>query len=635
MQLPQYQQFIATSRYARWIDSEGRRERWDESVDRLIGFWDEHIGTNFPRFEAKWQEEHRTRVRDGIVNLEVMPSMRSLMTAGPALKKDNAAGFNCCYRAINDIRAFDEIMYLLMCGCGVGFSVERRAVDSLPDIADTMVDVDSTIVVADSKLGWAGAFKSVIALLYSGQVPKIDYSRVRPAGSRLKTFGGRASGPESLRDLLEFCIRVFRGAVGRKLTSIECHDIVCKTAEVVVCGGVRRSALISLSDLTDDWMRSAKSGQWWIENNQRALANNSAIHKVVPTPGLFLKEWLALMESGSGERGIFSRVAAKKKFESIGRKWDDSYFIGANPCVEVWLRSGQMCNLTENVIRPNDTMDSLAQKIELTALLGTLQSTLTNFRYIGSQWKRNCEEEHLLGISLTGVYDNPIMYQIDGLAGRLDSLRNTAWTHHRKFADQLGVGHSTAATSLKPSGTVSQLVNSRSGLHAGHSPYYIRRVRCDKKDPVSELLIASGIPHEVDFYNKEAMVFAFPQKCPEGSPTRDDVTALQHLELWKTYRNHWTDHNPSVTITVQDHEWVEVAAWVYKHIDEVGGLSFLPKEKHTYRQAPYEAIDQQTYETLEANLPAIDWTRLHEFEKDDATVNTKELACVGGVCDLV
>lgn len=622
MSLSPYQNFIAVSRYARWRDDLNRRETWEETVTRLIEFWDKHANPEV------WKP-NRERVFQAILNLDVMPSMRTLMTAGKALERDNVAGFNCAYRAVDDIRAFDEILYILMCGTGVGFSVERAAVDKLPEVADEFVDVNVVINVSDSKLGWAGAYKQLIALLYAGSIPKLDYSAVRPAGARLKTFGGRASGPAPLKDLCDFTVRVFKEAAGRKLTSLECHDLVCMVAQSVVVGGVRRSALISISDITDEWMRTAKSGQWWLSNPQRALANNSAIHKVKPTAGLFLKEWNSLIESGSGERGIFNRDSAKRSFEFTGRQWKDSYLVGTNPCGEILLRSAQFCNLTEVVARLDDTEESLKEKVEIASLLGTLQSTLTNFRYLSAKWKRNTEEERLLGVSITGIYDCPLLRD----ESVQDRLRKHAWMTHGKLAFKMGISESVSITTVKPSGTVSQLVDSASGIHPRHAPYYIRRVRCDVKDPVCKLLVDSGVPHEPDVYNAGAMVFSFPIASAAGE-TRETLSAIDHLEMWKKFKMHWTDHNPSVTITVDEDEWVDVAAWVYGNFDIVGGLSFLPKDKHTYQQAPYETISEEGYNTLLKSFPSVDWSKLPEYEESDQTTSAKELACSAGQCEI-
>lgn len=587
-------------------------------------------------FAKQWTEHYKEQVRQHITELGVMPSMRTLMTAGPALEKDNAAGFNCSYRAVDSVNAFAEIMYVLMCGTGAGFSVERKAVDKLPEVAEEFCDVETRIVVKDSKLGWCGALKQLLHLLWAGQVPTIDYSRIRPAGAPLKIFGGRASGPEPLRQLFDFVTQLLRGAAGRQLTSIECHEIVCKIAQVVVVGGVRRSALIGLSDITDQWIRDCKSGNWWQTKEHLSLSNNSAVYKQKPSIELFLDEWTALIRSGSGERGIFSRVAAQKKFEEIGRDFNHCYFIGTNPCGEILLRSGQFCNLSEIVGRPTDAFGELRDKAEIAALLGTLQSTLTDFRFLGKQWKDNTEEENLLGVSITGIWDCPLLNGTeDGLEDRLAELREHVWERHKYFADKLGVSYSKAITTVKPSGTVSQLVDSGSGIHPRHARYYIRRVRGDKKDPLSQFLIDQGVPHEEDVYNNQAWVFSFPIKAADDAITRDDVDPLRHLELWSIYREHWTDHNPSVTITVPENDWLAVGNWVYQNFDKVAGLSFLPEDLGTYQQPPYEAVDALTYHHWAEKMPVLDWTKLADYEGDgDETAGAQELACTGGACAI-
>lgn len=635
-----YQQTIAASRYSRFLPERGRRETWPESVQRLINFWDEYITENRPEFLSEWQNEYREALHSAILNLDVMPSMRTLMTAGPALLRDNAAGFNCSYRAIDEINAFPEIMYVLMCGTGAGFSVERAAVSKLPTLAEVFCDVETTLVVKDSKLGWCGAFKQLLHLLVAGQVPRYDVSKVRPAGTPLKTFGGRASGPEPLIDLFDFTIKTFRQAAGRKLTDLECHDIVCKIAQIVVVGGVRRSALIGLSDLDSVTVRGAKSGEWWVDNNQRALANNSAVYEAQPTYEQFEAEWKALIESGSGERGIFSRAACRQKFAEIGRAYHPSHFYGTNPCGEILLRSAQFCNLTEVVIRPEDDEDSLCRKIELATVLGTLQACLTDFRFLGSKWKQNSEEENLLGVSLTGIWDNPMTCTPgQPLNELLDRLRHGARFVNSHLNIVYGLPLSAAITTVKPSGTVSQLVNSGSGIHPRHAKAYIRRIRSDKKDPISDFLIEQGVHHEEDVYNPSAWVFSYPIVAPEGAVTREDVTALQHLEVWSAYRENWTDHNPSVTISVNGTEWEEVGNWVYNNFDKVGGLSFLPYDGGTYQQAPYETVtdsNREFFDKLVTSTPSdIDWRGLAFHEKGyDSTEGAQELACTAGACAI-
>jgi ribonucleoside-diphosphate reductase alpha chain len=568
------------------------------------------------------------------------------MTAGDALDRDNVAGFNCSYLAIDNVRSFDELMYILLCGTGVGFSVERQYIANLPTVSEDFHDSDTTIVVADSKIGWAKAFRELVGLLYQGQIPKWDVSRVRAAGARLKTFGGRASGPEPLVDLFRFTIKTFQGAKGRKLNSLECHDLVCKIADIVVVGGVRRSALISLSNLTDDRMRHAKMGQWWEDNPQRALANNSICYTEKPDVRAFLQEWTALYESKSGERGIYNRVASQKIAERNGRR-DKSYDFGTNPCSEIILRNKQFCNLTEVVVRPEDTLDTLKEKVRIAAILGTLQATLTNFRYLSKEWKKNTEEEALLGVSLTGIMDHKTLsgftrgFEEDGspittLQDWLSELKETAIETNREWAAQLGINPSTAITCVKPSGTVSQLVDSASGIHPRYAAHYIRTVRTDKKDPIYHFLKDKGVPVE-DAIGKEnsTAVFSFPMKAPTGGVMRDDMTALEQLELWKIYAEHWCEHKPSITVYVREEEWLDVGAWVWKHFDLLSGVSFLPHTDHIYKQAPYQEITEEEYERALAAMPKeIDWSLLSEYETTDMTTGSQELACVAGSCEI-
>jgi len=629
-QINDYQRYIAASRYARWREDDNRRETWEETVDRLINFWK----GRFPNLDVY------DELRDAVVNMEVMPSMRSLMSAGPALERDEIAGYNCSFVAVDNPRAFDEIMYILMCGTGVGFSVERQEIAQLPVVAEEFHDSDTVIRVRDSRLGWASALRELISMLYSGRIPKYDVSAIRPHGSRLRTFGGRASGPEPLVDLFNFAITVFRRAAGRKLNSVEVHDIVCKIADIVVVGGVRRSALISLSNLTDERMRNAKNGQWWEDNGQRALANNSVAYTEKPDIGIFMREWHSLYESKSGERGIFNRVAAVKQAKKFGRRDYEGYDYGTNPCGEIILRSMGLCNLSEVVVRSDDTFDSLRRKVRLATILGTLQSTLTNFRYLRSGWKKNAEEERLLGVSLTGIMDNKFLSHSEefkdgalSLAGALEILRDEAIAVNKEWAGRLGVSPSVAITTVKPSGTVSQLVDSSSGIHPRYSPYYIRTVRADNKDPLAQFLKDQGVPNEPDVTKPERVtVFSFPMKAPEGAVLRNDMTAIQQLEHYLIYQKHWCEHNPSITVYVREHEWLEVGAWVYKHFDELGGVSFLPHSDHSYKQAPYQEIDEATYKKLLAEMPAIKWEEFIEVE--DTLENTKELACVAGVCEI-
>jgi ribonucleoside-diphosphate reductase alpha chain len=576
-----------------------------------------------------------TELHSAILNCEVMPSMRSIMTAGDALERDNTAGYNCSYLPVDDVKSFDEAMYILLCGTGVGFSVESKYVNKLPEVPTQLFNSDTTISVSDSKAGWAKALRQLIALLYSGEIPKWDTSKVRPAGARLKVFGGRASGPQPLISLFEFVTNKFKGATGRKLTSLECHDIMCKIGEVVVVGGVRRSAMISLSDLSDDRMRHAKAGQWWEREGQRALANNSACYNDKPTVGEFMSEWLALYQSYSGERGIFSRQAAKSTVAKRGRR-DSTYEFGTNPCSEIILRPYQFCNLTEVVARKHDDDNALQRKVRLATILGTFQSTLTDFPYLRKVWQKNTEEERLLGVSITGILDCPLLNDIndEGLSSRLDAMRELSVVTNKEFADELGIPQSAAITCVKPSGTVSQLVDSASGIHARHSEFYIRRVRNDNKDPITQFLKDQGIPNEADVMKPhDTTVFSFPMKAPEGCVTRDELDSFTHLKLWLTYQRHWCEHKPSVTVYVKEADWPEVGAWVWKNFDEISGISFLPWDGGSYKQAPYEEIDAATYEKLKAEMPAtIDWESFVEY--DDNVEGAQQLACVAGVCEI-
>ena len=628
-----YQEFIHLSRYSRWLPKEGRRETWRETVTRYFDFFQDHLKENCKyKLDSKLREE----LEEAVIHLDVMPSMRCLMTAGEALRRENIAGYNCSYVSVDRPQAFDEILYVLMNGTGVGFSVERQFVNKLPDVAEEFHPSDTTIVVQDSKMGWAKAFKELVAMLYHGQVPKWDLSKVRPAGAPLKTFGGRASGPEPLERLFEFTREVFQNAAGRKLSSIECHDIVCKTAEIVVVGGVRRSALISLSNLSDDRMRVAKSGQWWQDNGQRALANNSAAYTEKPDIGIFMDEWKALYDSKSGERGIFNRESAQKIAEKSGRRNPD-YEFGTNPCSEIILRSREFCNLSEVVVRPNDTEESLLKKVKLATILGTFQSTLTNFKYVSKDWKKNCEEERLLGVSLTGIMDNKwTAGKINGLDVLLQNLRQMSVDTNKEYADALKINQSTAITCVKPSGTVSQLVDSASGIHARHNPYYIRTVRGDKKDPLTKMMVDFGFPAEDDVMKpKDTTVFSFPIKCSEDAVFRQDMTAIEQLELWKTYQEHWCEHKPSVTISVKENEWIDVGAWVYRNFDLMSGVSFLPYSEHTYKQAPYQDCDENEYKELLKKMPTdVDWSKLSDYETSDMTVGSQELACSAGSCEI-
>ena len=631
----EYQSFIHMSRYSRWLEEEGRRETWSETVGRLISYFKNHMSTNYKGVikNKDWDE-----IEEAILSLEVMPSMRALMTAGGALDRENIAGYNCSYIPIDSPRAFDEVLYILMNGTGVGFSVERQYADKLPTIPDQEFEnTDDVVSVADSKEGWARAFRDLISYLYTGRIPKVSVTKVRPAGARLKTFGGRASGPQPLVDLFDFTISKFKGARGRKLNSMECPDIVCKTGEVVVVGGVRRSALISLSNLSDQRIRAAKKGEWWNDNPQRALANNSVAYTEKPDAGVFMKEWLSLYESKSGERGIFNRVSAQKKASENGRR-DASWDFGTNPCSEIILRPNQFCNLTEVVCRSTDTAKTLKNKIRIATILGTIQSTFTNFGYLRKRWQNNTEEERLLGVSLTGIMDCPELNgSFSGVGVTLKHLKNHAIETNKELAKKLGIPQSTAITCVKPSGTVSQLVDSASGIHARHNPYYIRTVRGDNKDPLTEFMKASGIPNEPDVMKPEhTTIFSFPMKAPEGSVCRKDITALEQLDIWKEYAQHWCEHKPSVTISVKEEEWISVGAWCWENFEHVSGISFLPFSDYTYQQAPYQDIDEKTYKKLAKAMPTnIDWNKLQEFETEDNTKGSQQLACTAGVCELV
>jgi len=612
-----YEQYIHKSRYARYLPEKQRRETWPETVARYIEF-----------FRDKLDSDTAAKLEAAILNLDVMPSMRALMTAGEALERDNVAGFNCSYLPIDNPRAFDELMFILLCGTGVGFSVERQYVNKMPEVAEEFFDTETVIQVADSKIGWAKSFRELISLLYSGQVPKWDVSKVRPAGEPLKTFGGRSSGPDPLVDLFKFTVEVFKKAAGRKLSSIECHDLCCKVADIVVVGGVRRSALISLSNLTDDRMRRAKSGEWWMESPHRGLANNSVCYTEKPDFESFLAEWTSLFESKSGERGLFSRPAAKAIAARNGRR-DPDYDFGTNPCSEIILRPNQFCNLSEIVLRSNDTRESFLQKVEIATILGTLQATLTNFRYLRKCWADNTQEEALLGVSITGVMDNT---KISGDAELLAEARELSVAVNKKWAAKLGINQSTAITCVKPSGTVSQLVNSASGCHPRFSKYYVRRVRADKRDPMSTALIDAGVPYEEDKFNPATWVFSFPMKAPARSVTTSEMGAMEQLRVWSVLQEHWCEHKPSITVYYKDSEFLEIGQWVYNNFDTVSGISFLPYSDHSYVQAPYEEIDEKAYKELLKTMPkTINWD-INEYE--DMTEGAQNLACVAGACEV-
>lgn len=632
MHLPTlYQQYIAVSKYARWNDEENRRETWVETVERYIQY------VVIPKIPEEPMNAHWLlidEIRQAILNLEVMPSMRALMTAGPALDRDHMAAYNCAFVAVDSPRWFDETLYILTCGTGLGFSCEEQYINQMPVVAETFHDTDTTIVVADSRIGWASAFRELISLLYSGKIPRVDVSKVRAKGERLKTFGGRASGPEPLLDLFDYSIRVFRNAAGRKLTDLEVHGLMCKIGEVVVVGGVRRSALISLSDLHSERMRTAKSGQWWLDHPEFALANNSAAYNSKPTVGGFFKEWTALYESKSGERGIYNRQGIKAKTDRFGRR-DSDLIAGTNPCGEIALRSAGLCNLTEIVVRHDDDLNSLKRKARIATILGTIQSTFTDFRYVRSIWKRNAEEERLLGVSLTGIYDSQLLGSIQA-SSLLEQLREYCELVNRDFAGRLGINPSVAITTVKPSGTVSQLVNSASGIHPRHSAYYIRSVRQDNKDPLTNFMRDAGIPWEPCVLKPESTtVFFFPMKAPDGAVTRDQVDPISHLKLWSVYNENWAEHQVSITVSVPENAWPRVGAWVYDNFDNLSGVSFLPMDGGTYRQAPYQECTEEEYrEALDKMPKEIDWSKLSEYEREDSTTSTRELACTAGACEI-
>ena len=631
-QLPtDYQAFIHKSRYAKYFDDRGR-ENWDETVSRYM----ENVVSSALTIASEWKDAVYYEIEQAILGLEIMPSMRAMMTAGPALDRDNTAGYNCSYLPVDDPKSFDEAMYILLCGTGVGFSVERQYITKLPEVPH-LFESDTTVVVKDSKEGWAKAFRQVLALLWAGEIPKWDVSRVRPAGARLKTFGGRASGPAPLVELFNFAVSTFKNAQGRKLSSLECHDLMCFIGQIVVVGGVRRSAMISLSNLSDDRMRHAKSGQWWETAAHRALANNSVSYTEKPDVETFMREWTALVESKSGERGVFNREASKKQAAKYGRR-DSDYEFGTNPCSEIILRPYQFCNLTECVVRATDTIEDLEKKVRLATILGTIQSTYTKFPYLRKVWRDNTEAERLLGVSLTGIMDNPLLTAKNkGLNETLAHLRKVAVDTNAEFADKLGIPVSAAITCVKPSGTVSQLVDSASGIHARHSRFYVRTVRGDNKDPLTQFMKDQGIPHEpCVFKGDTTTVFSFPQKSPNKAVTRNDMTAIEQLEMWLAYQRNWCEHKPSVTISVRDSEWLEVGAFVYKHFDEMSGVSFLPHSDHTYQQAPYQDCSEREYKELLKLMPKrIDWSKLSEYEQEDNTVAMQTMACSGDVCEIV
>lgn len=624
--MDQYQSFIHKSRYARWLDDKGRRETWEETVTRYCDFWKKRGQINPSTYN---------RLYKAIGDLEVMPSMRCMMTAGEALDKDNVAGFNCSYLQIDSPRSFDELMYVLMCGTGVGFSVERQFINQLPVVAESFHDSNSVIIVSDSKIGWASSFRELISLLYAGKVPKWDMAKIRPAGARLKVFGGRASGPDPLNDLFNFSVGVFKKAAGRKLTSIECHDLCCKIADIVVVGGVRRSALISLSNLTDNRMAKAKTGNWWDTEGHRRLANNSVSYTEKPDFQSYLSEMKTIYDSCAGERGIFSRVAAQNIASRNGRR-DHERDFGTNPCSEIILRSNQFCNLSEIVVRHGDTLETLKEKAEVATIIGTLQATLTDFRYLRACWKRNTEEEALLGVSMTGIMDHCLLGKDSpDLANWLEEIKNVCILTNKKWAAKLGIERSAAITCVKPSGTVSQLVDSASGIHPRFADRYVRRVRSDKKDPLAKFMQDKGFPVEQAVENSEAVVFSFPVEAPEKAVTVKDVGAMQQLELWKAYQDNWCEHKPSITVYYTDSEFLQVAQWVWENFDICSGISLLPYSDHVYQQAPYEELNEEQLSELQSRIPqGIDWGELLEFESEDNTTGSQELACVGGACEI-
>ena len=631
-QMTPYNTFIAKSRYSRYLDDKGRREHWGETVTRYFDFMEKHLET---KQNYKLTPELRKELQDAVTHLDVVPSMRAVMTAGSALERQNVAAFNCSYLPIDDPKAFDEAMYILLCGTGVGFSVEQQYVKKLPEVPEQLFDSKTTIVVSDSKEGWAKSLRQLLALLYSGEIPKFDVSRVRPAGARLKTFGGRASGPGPLEELYKFCVAKFKGAAGRRLTSLECHDILCKIGEVVVVGGVRRSAMISLSDLSDDKMAHAKAGNWWEHQGQRALANNSATYTETPSIGQFIREWSSIYDSHSGERGIFNREASQKQAAKNGRR-DDTYDFGTNPCSEIILRPYQFCNLSSCIIRDTDDIASISNKIRLATILGTFQASLTDFPYLRKIWQKNTEEEALLGVSMTGILDNTLLNNPDDpeLPKRLEALRDLAVRVNAECASAIGINQSVAVTAVKPEGTVSQLCSTASGIHPQHSKYYIRRVRADNKDPLTQFMIQAGFVAEPCYLKPESTtVFSFPVKVAEGAMLREDLSAIQHLKLWLLFQRHYCEHKPSVTISVKEEEWMEVGAWTFKHFDEVTGVSFLPMDGGTYKQAPYEEVNEETYNQLRTLVPdTVDWENFKEY--DDNVEGAQMLSCTAGGCEI-
>jgi ribonucleoside-triphosphate reductase len=637
MTMSPYQSFIATSRYARWLEDESRRETWEESANRYLSFMSKHIKDKYDYDASSLISE----IQDLFLNRKVLGSMRALMTAGPALERSNIAGYNCSYLPVDDLVAFDEILYILMNGTGVGFSVEKRYVEKLPEVPRFLDHrTDYVIEVEDSKEGWAKALRALVLALYQGVKPKWDTSAVRPAGSRLKTFGGRSSGPAPLEELFEYLLGVFESALGRQLTTLEVFDIVCKIASVVVVGGVRRSALIALTDLDDVDLTTAKSGEWWIDSPHRALANISAVYNGRPTQSQFMQEWKNIYDSKSGERGIFNREASQKQAAKYGRR-EEFIDYGTNPCSEIILRPFQFCNLSTVVVEETDTLSSLMDKVEYATILGTWQSTLTDFQYLRPIWKLNTEDERLLGVSMTGQMGHSVLNGSEGsdrLESWLRAIRNVAVNTNVAMAKDLGIAPSAAITCVKPEGTTSQLVGASSGMHTWHSQYYTRRVRGDKKDPLTRFMQDFGIPTEDCVVSPDnTVVFSFPIAAPAGAMTRKDLTALEHLELWLSYQRYWTEHKPSVTITMQEDEWLEVGAWVWKNFNELSGVAFLPYSDHVYQQSPYEDLTADEYSALLKIMPDnLPWEDLSWYEKFDTTTGMQELACsASGGCEVV
>ena len=622
-------EFIYYRTYSRWIDDEGRRETWVETVDRYINFMRENLG-------KRLSDKEYSEVRQAILSHEAMPSMRLLQFAGKAARTTNVCAYNCSFIAPTKLEDFAEIMYISMCGTGAGFSVESQYIQQLPVIKRQSGKLRHVHVIDDSKEGWCDALTLGLKTWYAGEDVQFDYSRLRPAGARLKTMGGKSSGPDPLRELLTFARATVLKRQGRRLTNLDAHDIICKIGEIVVAGGVRRSALISLSDLDDVEMRDAKKGQFYITEPQRSLANNSAVYNEKPGAEEFMREWLALMESHSGERGIFNRGGLRETFPERRTKMLEERIdtIGTNPCGEILLQPKQFCNLSEIVARAEDTPGSLMRKMKIATLLGTYQSTLTNFPYLSREWKEHCEEERLLGVSITGQWDSPAVRKPE----MLKKLRDAAVVYNREYAKRFTVSPSTCITCTKPSGTLSQMVDCASGMHPRHAPYYIRRVRIASTDALFQMLRDQGVPYhpEVGQNMETATTFVidFPVKAPDAAIFRDQVPALELLEYWKDVKENYTEHNPSVTISVGDDEWLKTGNWVYENWKIVGGLSFLPRSNHVYKLAPYEEIDEKAYHELLERFAHVDFSKIVTYEREDGTENKRELACASGTCEV-